>query len=217
MKSFILFTILVLTSISASASTLYRVTQLRAAPGNFSDLIEEVKKYKNKKNDQVSVMRHSQGDHWDLMLLEPAGDNPTKMHDFSLHADFQQSFLAKSDTEWKEIKHQTDSNTTYHIEIFHAVHGKVEELLNERRMENTYLAATQQTTNVIFETTFGSDIDSFTIGYHKDLSAFATTPNLPKATFEKAAIDAGFKNRADLSFYLRSLILKHQDTLATPL
>lgn len=217
MKSFILFAILVLTSISVSASTLYRVTQLRAAPGNFSDLIEEVKKYKSNKNGQVSVMRHSQGDHWDLMLLEPAGENPTTMQDFNALADFQQSFLAKSDTEWKEIKFQTDSNTTYHIEVFHAVHGKAEELLKERSMENAYLAATQQTTNIIFETTFGSDIDSFTIGYHKDLNAFATTPNLPKAKFEQAAKDAGFKNRADLSFYLRSLIVKHQDTLATPL
>ena len=197
------------------ASELYRVTLLRASPGIFMQMIDEVKTYRDSKQGNVSIMRHSQGDHWDLMLLEPAGEDPIETMNFSALADFQHSFLAKSDTKWDAIKIKSDVSGTYHIEMFHALHGKASELLKERVMENVYLAATQQTSNVIFETVLGSDVDSFTIGYHKNLAAFATTPDLPSETFEQAAIKAGFKNRADLSFYLRSLIVAHHDTLAT--
>ncbi|MFT5520530.1 MAG: hypothetical protein ACI9IA_001123 [Enterobacterales bacterium] len=201
-------------SYSISATEQYRITLLRAAPGNFESLINQVKEYRTHKKGEVSIMRHSQGDHWDLMMLEPAGKMPTSMKDFRTLADFQHSFLAQSETVWSTIKSEAKKSSTYHIEMFHAVHGKADALLEQRRMENAYLAATQQQTNVIFETTFGSDVDSFTVGFHKDLSSFAATPDLPKETFEQAAKDAGFKNRADLSFYLRSLILSHHDTLA---
>ena len=67
----------------------------------------------------------------------------------------------------------------------------------------------------IFETQFGSDTDVFTIVFYKDLKAFATDPDLPEAVFEKAAIDAGFKSRNDIGFYLRQFLVGHQDTLAT--
>jgi hypothetical protein len=215
MKQLISGLLLVLFCYSNSASELYRVTLLRAAPGEFKELIKKVQSYKATQKDNVSIMRHSQGDHWDLMLLEPAGKNPTNMMDFRALADFQQSFLATSITNWQEIKPLADSSETFHIEMFHAVHGKAEELLQERRMENAYLKATQQKENLIFETTFGSDVDSFTIGYYKSLSEFAKSPDLPKSTFEQAAINAGFKDRSDLSFYLRKLIISHHDTLAT--
>ena len=35
------------------------------------------------------------------------------------------------------------------------------------------------------------------------------------ATFEKAAVDAGFKSRSDIGLYLRQFLVSHQDTLAT--
>ena len=211
----VFFVLTIILTTPVAASELYRVTLLRASPGNFMQMIEDVKAERKVKKGNLSIMRHSQGDHWDLMLLQPAGDNPIDAKDFSHLADFQQSFLAKSETKWSTIKAKSESSGTYHIEMFHAIHGKAAALLKERVMENEYLAATQQTTNVIFETVFGSDVDSFTIGYHKSLETFATTPDLPSETFEQAAKNAGFKNRADLSFYLRSLILSHHDTLAS--
>lgn len=202
-------------SFTVTASELYRITLLRAAPGNLPALIEQTKKYKHSVKGQLSIMRHSQGDHWDLMLLQPAGKKPTAAHSFNRLADFQHSFLAESKINWVQIKPQADISDLFHIEMFHAVHGKSEELLKQREMENQYLTATQRKANVIFKTTFGSDVDSFTIGYYKDLSAFAFTPELPKEVFEKAATDAGFKARNDIGFYLRELILTHHDTLAT--
>lgn len=211
----ILLVILMLSPCFSFAEEVYQVTLLRAAPGNFPELITQVKAYKKQQQGQLSIMRHSQGDHWDLMLLEPAGKTPYSPHDFRALADFQQSFLAKSNTKWAQIKQRSDSSETYHIEMFQAVHGQVETLYREREMENQYLSLTQRSSNEIFETIMGSDVDIFTIGYHKNLETFAKDPYLASEVFEEAAVKAGFKNRSDISFYLRQLILAHHDTLAT--
>jgi len=191
----------------------YRITLLRAAPGTFENLINNVKDYRQQ--HPTIVLRHSQGDHWDLMLIEPAGKNPIFMHDFSDLADFQHSFLAGSMSDWSTLLEKYKDSGLYHVEMFQAVHGKYAKLLQQRKMENQYLKETQQVENDIFETTFGSDMDIFTLGFHKNLTTFASSPDLSEQTFERAAVEAGFKNRADLSFYLRSLILSHHDTIAT--
>jgi len=191
----------------------YRITLLRSAPGTFEKLIEDVKNYGSK--TPLLTLRHSQGDHWDLMLIEPARSHPTRMHDFRALADFQHSFLTESISEWNALVAKSKISELYHIEMFQAIHGKVEKLYQERKMENQYLRATQQVDNDIFVTTFGTDMDMFTLGFHENLSSFAASPDLTKEAFEKAAVDSGFKNRADLSFYLRSLLLSHHDTLAT--
>jgi hypothetical protein len=81
-------------------------------------------------------------------------------------------------------------------------------------MENAYLAATGQTQNMIFQRAAGSDIDVFTIGFHANLEAFAKPADVTPEEKEAAAMAAGFKELADISFYLRSLISGHHDTLA---
>ena len=48
------------------------------------------------------------------------------------------------------------------------------------------------------------------------MTAFAKGPTVSDSAAETAAKNAGFKNRADLGFYLRSLLTSHQDTLAVP-
>ena len=215
MKSLLALIILYLTSNTSIADDLYRITLLRAAPGNLAQLLEQTSNYKTQQKDNVSIMRHSQGDHWDLMMLEPVDKSPLKTRNFSDIADFQHSFLAKSVTSWKQLKPKADESGLFHIEMFHAAHGKANELLKQRAMENRYLTATQRQANVIFETTFGSDVDSFTIGYYQDLAAFASMPDLDSEVFSKAATDAGFRSRDDIGLYLRQLIIAHHDTLAT--
>jgi hypothetical protein len=199
----------------ANAQQAYRVTLLRAASGSLNQLIKESQQYRINRAQQVSIMRHSQGDHWDLMLLEPAGKTPLKYKDFGQIVDFQHDFLAESDINWNSLKSLGDKNELYHIEMFHAKHGKAEELLKQRAMENAYLVATQRKPNIIFKTTFGSDVDSFTIGYYANMLAFASMPDLPAGAYSKAAVDAGFKSRDDIGLYLRELIVSHHDTLAT--
>ena len=95
-----------------------------------------------------------------------------------------------------------------------AVAGKAEQLLEQRRMENNYLGATGLKPNMIFRRAAGSDVDSFTIGFHEDMEAFAAPSDVSDEDKEAAAVDAGFKARSDISFYLRTLISGHHDTLA---
>ena len=192
------------------------VTTLRAAPGKLSALIDRVKAYGVEQRDRVIVMRHSQGDHWDLMLLEPTGEHVTTQPDFSGLVNFQQSFLAESGVTFKGLRHQAHSAGLYHIEMFQALAGKHRALLDQRNRENQYLAATGQPVNAVFTVLFGSDVDVFTLGFHKDLAAFAAGPAVTAEEAEAEARNVGFKSRADIGLYLRSLIASHQDTLAVP-
>ena len=214
MKSLIVIVLLAFTPL-ATAEDSYRISLLRAAPGLLSELLEKTLEYKAQKRGQVTIMRHSQGDHWDLMLLEPSGEQPLKFSDFGQLVDFQHTFLARSDSNWQQLRSLEEKSGLFHIEMFNAKHGKAKELLKQRAMENNYLTATQRMANIIFETTFGSDVDSFTIGFYPDMLAFASMPDLKPEVFSKAAIDAGFKSRDDIGLYMRQLIVSHQDTLAT--
>ena len=160
-------------------------------------------------------MRHSQGDHWDLLFLTPL-DEPNIDEMFASVANllaFHEDTYAYGPSA-DAVAAAYAENSLLHIEMFSVVAGKKAELLEQRRMENVYLAATGQTTNMIFRSVAGTDIDVFTIGFHKDLEAFAAPSPASSEESEVAAVEAGFKDRADLSFYLRSLISSHHDTLA---
>lgn len=200
---------------SVQAEESYRVTLVRAAPGNLPAVLDQAAAYKAEMEGRAVLMRHSQGDHWDLMLLEPAGDSPLGAPSFAALADFEESFLASSESSWTEIAQRSRPSDLFHIEMFHAAAGKKSELLEQRAMENVYLTATGREPNAIFVTTFGSDVDCFTVGFYKDMTHFAASPDLPDEAFEEAARQAGFKERGDIGFHLRRLIVAHQDTLAT--
>lgn len=194
---------------------LYHVTLLRAAPGNLLPLLNQTRGQKASSQDGMIIMRHSQGDHWDLMLLRPSADGIPKVHDYSPLVHFQHDFLATAPQSWSEIQQRNTDTGLYHIEMFQAAAERKAELLRQREMENRYYAATERAGNIIFTTRFGSDVDYFTVGFYRDLEHFASTPDLPEAQFEKAATDAGFANRDSIGLYLRELIIRHQDTLAT--
>lgn len=61
----------------------------------------------------------------------------------------------------------------------------------------------------------GKKIYIFVSEFHKNFKSFATDASATPTQKEQAAKDAGFKERADLSFYLRSLLNGHHDTFAT--
>lgn len=194
---------------------LYRVSTVRAAPGSFPRLLEQIASRESRSS--TLVMRHSQGDQWDLMIIEAidaddamtAGIAEKLVGSIAFHEDH----FAYGPS-WRAIRSAYDDNDFYHIEMFEAVAGKAEELLEQRRMENAYLSATGQTPNTIFRRAAGSNVDVFTIGFHKSLEAFAAPSGVSDEDKEAAAREAGFKNRSDISFYLRSLISGHHDTLA---
>jgi hypothetical protein len=179
-------------------------------------LIEQVRAYRDEQRGRVIAMRHSQGDHWDLMLLEPVGAKPMDQPDFSALANFQHTFYAESGASFKGLQHQAEGAGLFHIEMFQALAGKREALADQRQRENTYLADTGQPVNVVFTTLVGSDVDVFTVGFHKDLAAFAAGPSVSAEQAELAAREAGFRGREDIGLFLRSLLTAHHDTLAVP-
>jgi len=227
----------------ASAETregdyLYRVSTVRAEPGKLEALLAWVAEmkasdyFKDAGEHPPFVMRHSQGDQWDLLKIEPM-EGWTAYHSksktkrraaaaekygaeaargFAIVA-FQEDHFAYGPP-LAELEREYAENGFYHIEMFRAAPGKAADLFEQRRMENAYLETTGQTTNMIFRRAAGSDIDVFTIGFHESLEAFAAPSSVTDEEKEQAAKGAGFKDRADISFYLRSLISGHHDTLA---
>ena len=203
------------TNLALAADNLYQVSLLRASPGAMPALIELTKASKAELKGEMLIMRHSQGDHWDLMLLSPASDGLPEQTSYQSKADFQHDFLATCECDWNSVKEGSKGADLFHIEMFQAASGLYDKLLKQRNMENNYLVATQRNANLVFETKFGSDVDMFTLGIYKNLQSFATDPDLPSEVFEKAATDAGFKARSDIGFYLRRFLVGHQDTLAS--
>jgi len=217
---------------------LYKVSAVRAAPGSMSDLLAWIAAlrasnyFEDAGESPPFIMRHSQGDQWDLLIISPMGNWSDYFSEDSIgkrdaasakHAELLASgdaLLAFDEDHFAygpslaAFSAAYDDNDFYHIEMFEAAPGKSNELFEQRRMENNYLSATGQTTNMIFSRAAGSDVDVFTIGFHKSLETFAAPGSVSDADKEAAAVAAGFKGRSDIAFYLRSLISGHHDTLA---
>lgn len=217
---------------------LYKVSTLRAATGSLSDLLSWIESthksayFADAGEARPFIMRHSQGDQWDLMIIAPMQSWTThhtksasrKRHKAAIkHAKLLtrgEGLIAFDEDHFafgpplSVLNAAYDANNFFHVEMFRAAPGRADELIEQRRMENNYLIATEQTPNFIFRRAAGSDIDVFTIGFHNSLEAFAAPANASDDAKEVAAKAAGFKDRADLSFYLRSLIAGHHDTFA---
>ena len=218
--------------------TLWLTTTLRAAPGELKNMIEDLKTLEKQgfysHGDRIAplVMRHSQGDQWDLMLLEPIGSFSEFFAPERLKSEARNTFesaetlgnlearIAYKDElfaygpSYEFVDAYTKGKNFFHIEMFEALPGMNQKLLEQREMENAYLVATKRRGNLIFNGVMGTNVDSFTIGAYANLAAFAARPDLKKGASLKAAQEAGFDDDNSIGFYLRTLIAAHHDTLA---
>ncbi|MFQ5534062.1 MAG: hypothetical protein ACE5EM_04475 [Sphingomonadales bacterium] len=212
---------------------LYRVTTLRAAPGKLTELIDFVKarvvkgSYGARGQQPPMVMRHSQGDQWDLLLLQPVGNyaahfaNPSARRrinpidkDIDRLTVFREDLLAFGPPT-DEVHKAFDANAFFHVEMFAAQPGKYAELYRQRQTENQYLEATGRKANMIWSGDLGSDFDLFTIGFYPSIVEFAKPSTASDEERDQAAKDAGYESSGAISTYLRELIVSHHDTLAT--
>lgn len=217
---------------------LYGVSTVRAAPGELSALLDWFDAWKAADFHEATglpeplVMRHTQGDQWDLLVIEPMESWLTyfdeeaaavRQAESSEHAEliaeyhdlvaFHEDHFAYGPP-LRVLRSAWDDSGFFHVEMFHALPGLAGDLMEQRRMENEYLAATGQVQNFIFRRSSGSDVDVFTIGFHESLESFAAPAPASVEEKQNAARDAGFDSLEDISFYLRSLISGHRDTLA---
>ncbi len=212
---------------------LYRVTTLRAAPGKLLDLMTFLKEraeagaYGEMGQQAPMIMRHSQGDQWDLLLLQPATDytdffspktagrraSPIDQW-IDLLTVFREDLFAYGPP-IEIVSAAFGENAYYHIEMFAALPGKHGELLKQREIENQYSLAIGRFANLIWVGDQGSDVDVFTIGFYPSIVEFATPSTATADEREQAALDAGFEGANFIGTYLRELIASHHDTLAT--
>jgi len=236
-----------LIAISAAATAeepkrfLYRTEMLRAAPGELATVIEMVQQrlpvWKSMYGGGPFWMRHSQGDHWDLLLLFPMGGDFGEYYSETAQNE-REGAASRSGTDeaafasrllehvaWREelyvwgpspkvVASRFADASFFHVEIFLALAGKRAELLEQRLMENKYLDKIDRPTNLIFTRAAGAAWDCYTIGFYRGIKHFAGSADVAAEVEEQAAVEAGFTSASTIGTYLRELIARHQDTLA---
>jgi hypothetical protein len=212
---------------------LYKVTLVQAAPGKLPELIDLYKQraaaLQQGGEEGPLWMRHSQGDHWDLMILYPMGSYPEyyEAERIKKRAQAEQATAEKfkEDIAWQEdlfvygpqladLRKAFAAGGFFHVEMFVALPGKLADLYKEREMENAYAKAIKEPENFIFVRDQGAPWDIFTIGVFRDLKHYAESADVPPKDQEAAAKAAGFEAPSQIGPYLRRFIREHHDTLA---
>lgn len=237
MKKFILTSLLLFsTNMIVAQNQQYKVSLLRANPGDLLELIDEIKddikSHEALGIDKPYLLRHSQGDQWDLMLIytinnisdhlsqenlikRKASNTLDKAYGDSYHdlVSFQEEAIVEGPDKERFVE-WFEEYGYFHIEIFTALAGKQEELLKQREDENVFYSHINHKGNLIFTRVFGPSWDIFTIGAYYDLKDFADDGGVTSEQEDEAAKKAGFEGVNYIGSYLRSLLLHHHDTLA---
>ncbi len=223
-----------------STEQIYATVLMRAAPGRLLELIDLVKKraevLEQAGEHRPLILRHAQGDHWDLMIIQSIGS----MEEHYAGSAVQRRVLSGRSTglpeplyesrlrelvSWREETFYTGPSPSnfeaeiappagyFHVEMFVALPGKHEELYQQRNMENDYLGRIGRPLNMIFTKTMGGPWDCFTLGLYRDLQHFAASADVPADEEDQAAVAAGFESSSMIGPYMRSLINWHQDTI----
>lgn len=236
MRAFLIAILLSGSLMIQAQDQLYKVKLIRAAPGKLLEVIdllkEDIENYQEYGIEQPYLMRHSQGDHWDLMMIYPINDLSVYYGEVFQRELGVSNSLGKTygDAFYEQISYQEESIVKgpgksqfndwfqqydyYHVEIFTSLAGKQTELLKEREMENVYLEEINRRPNFIFTKVTGASWDIFTIGYYTGIKDYASSADVPIEAENSAAKKAGFESVYTIGSYLRSLLLEHHDTLA---
>ena len=208
---------------------LYRASLVQAAPGRLLDLIDLYKQQAARAGQPPLWMRHSQGDRWDLLILEPMGGyegyyapqgarllprpGPAFENDRKNLVAWEEDVFVWGPPAEDLRKAFADAGF-FHVEMFHALAGRIPDLLRERSMENAYAKAIGQPENFIFLRDQGAAWDVFTVGCFRNLKHYAASAEVPAETSAAAAKSAGFESADRIGPYLRQFISDHHDTLA---
>ena len=215
---------------------MYRTLLLRAAPGSLLEVIDRYRErapaYKAAGESTPLIMRHSQGDQWDLLLLFPM-ESFEAYYSAERVARRREARFDETEFEerlgphvaWREetfvlgppletVERKFEQSGYYHVEMFIAVPGKRAELLEQRRMENAFYSELGRPGNLIFTRVAGGAWDMYTVGFYKDIKDFAALSDISDERQEAAAIAAGFEGSGSIGTYLRTLMASHHDTLA---
>jgi hypothetical protein len=226
----------------SSASELYRFVLIQAAPGRLLDLIDLYKKRLPviaAGGDEIPYMvRHSQGDRWDLCVIYPSGSFTSYYSAERMRR--RESAAAASGVTGEQFAKQFYDLVAWHedvyvdgpplamfrdyvkdlgllhLEMFQALAGKRDQLIDERKMESAFNRARSRPEALLFTHEQGAAWDVITMDGFRNWRHYAESETIPPDVNDAAAKKAGFANVDAVGPYLRSLIALHHDTLATP-
>jgi hypothetical protein len=224
---------------AAQETGVYRTLMVQAAPGELLPLIELFKEERallaSLGEEPPLWMRHTQGDFWDLFLLYPmegmgqyyAPERLARIAQAHTPSGRTGAELAReidARVAWREdlfvqgpphaeVKASWAEAGFYHVEMYEGLAGKREELVRERHMENAYATALGRHATKVFTRIAGSSADGYTLGFYQDLKAYANQPETTREQQEAAARAAGFRGADFIGPTLRTLILRHHDTM----
>jgi len=226
-------------AIQDTGSYLYRFVIIQAAPGRLLDLIDLYKARLpviQAGGDEVPfIVRHSQGDHWDLCLIYPSGsfteyysaDRVAKRDAAGRASGLPNAEFAKrfySMVSWHEdlyaegpplavFREHVKGAGLAHFEMLLALPGKREDLIKERQAENVYNRERGRPHTLIFVHDQGAAWDVITLDVFRDWRHFAEQEAIPADVSVAAARKAGFASPEAIGPYMRTLISTHRDTL----
>lgn len=223
-------------------AVLYRLQLLQAAPGRLLELIDVVKAHARMAvaagEGAPVIMRHSQGDHWDLAVLWPMGEwgayyEPARVakreaaQGLTAGASMAERQLDPL-VSWHEdvylrgpsvqaLQAHVKPAGLMHYEMMQALPGKREALIDERHMENAFNRNRGRGETLVFTRESGAAWDVITLGVYINWQQYAESDLIPKEVSDAAAKKAGFPNAEGVGPYMRTLISTHRDTLGPPI
>jgi len=223
----------------AGRPELYRFVMLQAAPGKLPDLIglyrQRINVIAAGGDEQPVLIRHSQGDRWDLLLICPIGSfsdyygrervarrdaaaNASgtgsaafagQLHDLvAWHED-----IYAEGPPLAELRATLKDTSLAHLEMLQALAGKRDELVKERQMENVFNTLRGRPATLIFTHEQGAAWDVITLDAWRDWRHYGELQMIPADISDAAAKKAGFASADAVGAYMRSLISTHHDTL----
>ena len=217
----------------------YRFAMVQAAPGRLPDVLAL---YRQRApvivagGDELPILvRHSQGDRWDLLAVYPSGsfteyysrERVAKREAAANASGVSSAAFAKQLSDlvsWREDVYMTGppladvrgylkDATLAHLEMLQALAGKRDELVKERQMENAFNVARGRPATLIFTREQGAAWDVVTLDAWRDWRQYGELQMIPADVSEAAAKKAGFASADAVGVYMRSLISTHHDTL----
>ena len=232
-----LVSIITTPAFAAEGNYLYRAEMVQAAPGKFTELVDLYARQATLATTTGDIpaflMRHSQGDRWDLLLIYPMGSyaeyysadriiKRKKPESENLLRQIQQDIAWREDLflygpALEAIKAAFANARFYHIEMLHALAGRQADLVKEREMESAYNQALGRPALFIFTRDSGAHYDVLSIDFYRDIKHYGESADIPPEKQQSAARSAGYASPEQIGPFLRSIIADHHDTLAVAL